>query len=84
MNLEGLKLVSEDLGDIYPRKIQYDPLSGRARMKKLRTMHNKTVAEREEAYMQQIDETPSSGDIELFWLVFFVSVGREIFIVLLT
>jgi len=66
VRLEGLKLLSEDLGDIYPRKIQYDPLTGKARMKKLRTMHNRTVAEREEAYMQEIDQTPSSGDIELF------------------
>lgn len=64
--LEGLKVVSEDLGDVFPRKIQYDPLSGKARMKKLRTMHNRTVAEREEAYMQEIDQTPSTGDIELF------------------
>ena len=66
VRLEGLKLISEDLGDIYPRKIQYDPLTGKARMKKLRTMHNRTVAEREEAYMQEIEEKPSAGEIELF------------------
>lgn len=66
VRLEGLKLLSEDLGDIFPRKIQYDPITGKARMKKLRTMHNRTVAEREEAYMHEIDQTSSSGDIELF------------------
>ena len=66
IQLEGLKLIVDDLGDIYPRKIQYDPMTGKARMKKLRTMHNRTVAEREEAYMHQIDETPKAGDIELF------------------
>lgn len=66
MHLEGLNMVSKDLGDLYPRKVQYDPLSGKARMKKLRTMHNRTVAEREEAYMHEIEETPASGDIELF------------------
>lgn len=66
VKLEGLKLISDDLGDIYPRKIQYDPMMGNARMKKLRTMHNKTVAEREVAYMHEIEVTPSAGDIELF------------------
>lgn len=66
VKLEGLKIISEDMGDIYPRKIQYDPLSGKARMKKLRSMHNRTVTEREEAYMHEIDETPATGDIELF------------------
>ena len=66
LHLEGLKLVAEDLGDRYPRKVQYDPLSGAARMKKLRAVHNRTVAEREEAYMQEIDQTPATSDIELF------------------
>lgn len=63
---EGLKLISEDLGDRYPRKIQYYPLTGKARMKKLRSMHNRTIIEREEEYMQDIDQTPVTGDIELF------------------
>jgi chemotaxis protein CheD len=63
---EGLKIISQDLGDIYPRKIQYNPLTGKARMKKLRTVHNRTIAEREETYMNVIDEQPEAGDIELF------------------
>jgi len=66
INLEGLTLVSEDLGDLCPRKVQYNPLTGMARMKKLRTMHNQTVAERETAYMKEIDLTPVESDIELF------------------
>lgn len=66
IRLEGLTLISDDLGDIFPRKIQYDPITGKARMKKLRTMHNRTVAEREVAYMHEIDLAPASGDIELF------------------
>ncbi len=66
LRLEGLKLISEDMGDRYPRKIQYDPLTGKARMKKLRSMHNKTVVEREEAYMHEIEEKQAAGEIELF------------------
>jgi len=66
LQLEGLKLIAEDLGDRYPRKVQYNPFSGGARMKKLRAVHNRTVTEREEAYMHEIEETPATGDIELF------------------
>ena len=65
---EGLKLLSEDLGDRFPRKIQYYPATGKARMKKLRKMHNSTIIAREEEYMHDIDQTQAqaTGDIELF------------------
>jgi len=63
---EALNLVAEDMGDIYPRKIIYHPLSGKVRMKKLRTMHNMTIANREKAYMNRLREEPVSGEIELF------------------
>ena len=66
IHLEGLKLIAEDLGDRYPRKVQYYPSSGSARMKKLRAVHNRTVTEREEVYMSEIEQTPVAGDIELF------------------
>ena len=66
VQLEGLKLIAEDLGDRYPRKVQYFPSSGAARMKKLRAVHNRTVIEREEVYMSEIEQAPAAGDIELF------------------
>ena len=67
IRLEGLRLVAEDVGDKYPRKIQYNPITGKARMKKLRSMHNRTIADREEAYMHTIEQPEAiAGDIELF------------------
>ena len=67
IRLEGLRLVAEDVGDKYPRKIQYNPITGKARMKKLRSMHNRTIADREEAYMHTIEKPEAiAGDIELF------------------
>ncbi len=63
---EGFALQAEDLGDIYPRKVQYYPLSGRVRMKKLRTMHNRTIAERETEYMGSLESKPTAGEIDLF------------------
>ncbi len=63
---EGLKLVGEDLGDIHPRKVLYHPPSGKVRVKKLRSLHNTTIVEREENYKKSIQKEPVTGEIELF------------------
>ena len=66
LNTEGFKAIVEDLGDIYPRKVVYFPKTGRARVKKLRTMHNDTIIKRESQYMDQLRVEPIQGEIELF------------------
>ena len=66
LEMEGLPLVSEDVGDVYPRKVLYFPATGRVRVKKLKSMHNDTVFKREREYQQTIQTEPASGDIELF------------------
>lgn len=63
---EGIPILAEDVGDIYPRKVIYFPQTGRARIKKLKTMHNATVLTRESQYRKQIQSTPEQTDIELF------------------
>lgn len=63
---ESLKLTAEDLGDVYPRKVLFFPTTGKVRVKKLRSMHNNTIIERERSYSKAIEKTPSSGEIELF------------------
>ena len=63
---EGLTLLGEDVGDIYPRKVVYSPRTGKVQVKKLRNMHNRTVLDREERYMHEIEQKPVAGDVELF------------------
>ena len=63
---EGLEVLTQDMGDIYPRKVLFFPTSGRVRVKKLRSLHNNTVAERENAYLKTIKQAPVEGEIELF------------------
>ena len=63
---EGLELAAEDLGDIYPRKVIYYPKTGKVRVKKLRSMHTRTIAEREASYLDRIKTEPAGGDVELF------------------
>lgn len=65
--LEGLNVITADLGDIYPRKIIYFPQTGRALMKKLRKVHNETLEKRESTYRKQIStQKDDADDIELF------------------
>lgn len=63
---EGLKVLSRDLGDIYPRKVYYTPATGRMLVKKLRSLHNETISEREKRYLHEIEASPVQGEIELF------------------
>jgi chemotaxis protein CheD len=63
---EALNLVSHDLGDIYPRKVNFFPQTGRVRMKKIKDLHNETILLREKRYSSQIKDIPVESDIELF------------------
>ncbi len=64
---EGLTSASSDVGDAYPRKVLYFPDTGRVLLKKLKTQHNRTIVEREQAYRKALeDQKPKETDIELF------------------
>jgi len=63
---EGFKIVSQDIGDVYPRKVMYYPNSGRARVRRLNPMHNQELAAQENSYIHTIESKPVEGDIELF------------------
>ncbi len=63
---EQLRVVAADVGDVYPRKVQFFPASGIARVKKLRSLHNKTIMERETHYLNDLINQPVSGEVDLF------------------
>ncbi|MEI5640309.1 MULTISPECIES: chemoreceptor glutamine deamidase CheD [unclassified Pseudoalteromonas] len=63
---ESLRLVSQDVGGPWPRKVVFHPQSGRAQVKKLRQMHNNTIEQREVRYLHDIEEQDNKTDIELF------------------
>ncbi|WP_126454258.1 chemoreceptor glutamine deamidase CheD [Sulfuriflexus mobilis] len=66
VEVENLDVTAEDLGDIYPRKVMYNPLTGKVKMKKLRSLHNNTIIERETKYMHQLEDEPVESEIDLF------------------
>lgn len=63
---EQLNLIAENLGDIYPRKVIFFPLTGKVRMKKIKDLHNETIASREKRYRHEIKDAPVESKIELF------------------
>lgn len=63
---ENLRLIGEDLGDVYPRRVQYFPDSGRIRIKKLKGAGSSILSDRERLYMDSLEKAPSGGDVEMF------------------
>lgn len=63
---ENLRLVSEDLGDRFARKVMYYPVTGQLRVKKLRKLRNDTLINREQHYEKTLATLPDSGSVELF------------------
>lgn len=66
LQAEGLKVLAEDTGGIHPRKVVYDPVSGKVGVKKLKATHNNTIEVRETQYQQKISTTTVQGEVDLF------------------
>ncbi len=66
LKAEGLHVVGEDVEDIYPRKVYYQPLTGRVRVLKLKKLANDTIFQREKAYATVLHAEPRRGAVELF------------------
>lgn len=64
--LEKIPIVAEDLLDIYPRKVYFFPQTGRVLVKKLKSVHNNTIVDREKDYSSRLRQSKVEGDVELF------------------
>lgn len=66
LHTEGLRIAAEDLGDVFPRKVYYFPHTGMVKVRKLRSLQNTTIAERESEYLNGIIHKPVAGEVDLF------------------
>jgi chemotaxis protein CheD len=66
LQTERIPLIAQDLLDIFPRKVYFFPKTGRVLVKKLRSLHNNTVLEREREYKSRIGGATVAGEVELF------------------
>jgi len=63
---EGIPVVAQDLLDEYPRKVYFFPDTGKVMVKKIKSVHNSTIIDRESEYRMRVKYTPKSGDVDLF------------------
>jgi chemotaxis protein CheD len=63
---ERIRVVGEDLLDIYPRKVYFFPKTGKVLVKKLMKMNNDTVFQREQDYASKLKTNDVGGEIDLF------------------
>jgi chemotaxis protein CheD len=66
LETEGLPLAAEDVGDIYPRQLQFFPASGRVRVRQLRSQRDAELAANEQRYLKRLANDPIKGEVELF------------------
>ncbi|MDZ4201873.1 MAG: chemoreceptor glutamine deamidase CheD [Gallionella sp.] len=66
LQTEGLRVVAEDVGEIFPRMVVYFPSTGKVKVKRLRSLHNNTIVDEEIRYITTVESKPVGGDIELF------------------
>ncbi len=64
--VEGIPIESEDLGLVYPRKVNFFPRTGKAMVKRLKSLNNDTIERREKQYIAGLSKTEVSGSVELF------------------
>lgn len=63
---EGLRVIAEDVGDVFPRMVVYFPATGKVKVKRLRSLHNNVILEEESRYISAVESKPIGGEIELF------------------
>lgn len=63
---EGIACVAHDLGGLHPRRIQYEPTTGRVVRRLLQTGESALIAREEKNYAGRLSSVPTAGDIELF------------------
>ena len=66
LKLEGIPVLARDLLGSYPRKVYFFVNTGEVKVRKIKSMHNTTILDRESEYRMRIKDVPVSGDIDLF------------------
>ena len=66
IEIEGYKIAAQDMGGTLPRKIIYFPAAGRVKVRRLRAIENRSIADREQIYLESLGRQADGGDVELF------------------
>jgi len=63
---ESIPITAQDLLDEFPRKVYFFTDTGKVMVRKIKSIHNTTIFDRESEYRMRVKYTPKSGDIDLF------------------
>ncbi|MGL4474600.1 MAG: chemoreceptor glutamine deamidase CheD [Shewanella sp.] len=66
LDTENIPILAQDVGGIWPRKVLFNPTSGKAMVKRLASEAIEMLDTQEERYLDSISKKPKNGDIELF------------------
>lgn len=66
LETERLPVAASDLGDIYPRQVQFFPATGKVRVRQMRGRDETALVAREKQYLKQLANDPITGEVELF------------------
>ena len=64
--LEQIPVLAEDLLGPYPRKIYFFTDTGEVKVRKIKSLHNTTIVDRESEYRMRIKHHQPAGDVDLF------------------
>ncbi len=66
LQVEKIRVVAQDLVDVFPRKVYFFPKNNKVMVKKLRNLRNTTISQREKDYKLRLDRVDTGGEVELF------------------
>lgn len=66
LKVENIPILAKDLLDDYPRKVYFFPDSGVVKVRKIKSLHNTTIIDRESEYRIRVRDVPKGGDVDLF------------------
>lgn len=66
LKTERIRVTAQDLVDIYPRKVYFFPKINKVMVKKLLTVRNSTISQREKEYSLRLRKSEVAGEVELF------------------
>jgi len=63
---EGIAVSAQDLGESYPRKVNYYPKTGKVMVRRLRSLQTRAIADQEKNYESTLGKKQAPGEIDLF------------------
>ena len=66
LKTEKMRVVAEDLNDVFPRKVYFFPRTGKVLVKRLGALRNDTIERRERDYLKRLKTSAPSGEVEIF------------------